>query len=74
MSNHTSDSSTPKNITVQCPTCKKPVSWGPQSPARPFCSDRCRLIDLGEWANEEKAIPGEELPKAVSPDADKEDW
>ncbi|MCL5049051.1 DNA gyrase inhibitor YacG [Aliidiomarina maris] len=50
------------NIVVRCPTCEKPVPWGPESASRPFCSDRCRLIDLGEWANEEKVIPGEELP------------
>ena len=62
-----------KNIVVRCPTCEKPVEWGPQSAFRPFCSERCRLIDLGEWANEEKVIAGEELPTAVNPDADKED-
>ena len=43
--------------TVNCPTCNKPVSWGEQSPYRPFCSIRCQLIDLGEWAAEEKRIP-----------------
>ncbi|RUO66050.1 hypothetical protein SAMN06297229_0475 [Pseudidiomarina planktonica] len=48
---------------VQCPTCQKNVEWGPQSEFRPFCSDRCRLIDLGEWANEEKQIPGEPAPQ-----------
>ncbi|AWL12912.1 DNA gyrase inhibitor YacG [Saliniradius amylolyticus] len=44
---------------VTCPTCQKQVEWGPQSPNRPFCSKRCQLIDLGEWANEEKTIPVE---------------
>ena len=37
---------------VKCPTCQTAVIWGPQSAFRPFCSDRCRLIDLGEWASE----------------------
>ncbi|TWH76318.1 hypothetical protein LX59_01241 [Azomonas agilis] len=46
---------------VQCPTCGTSVEWGPQSPARPFCSDRCRLIDLGAWAAEHHAIPGDSL-------------
>ena len=32
--------------TVECPTCRAPVEWGPQSPNRPFCSERCKLIDL----------------------------
>lgn len=45
--------------TVACPTCDKPVEWGKQSPSRPFCSERCKLIDLGAWAAEEHAIPGE---------------
>jgi len=49
------------SITVACPTCGKPVAWGPQSPARPFCSERCKLIDLGAWAAEEHSIPGDPL-------------
>ena len=44
---------------VQCPTCRKPVEWSEKSPFRPFCSKRCQLIDLGEWANEEKRIPAQ---------------
>ena len=47
---------------VTCPTCGKPVPWSPESTFRPFCSKRCQLIDLGEWVNEEKAIPGESEP------------
>ena len=42
---------------VKCPTCHRPVEWAPQSPYRPFCSDRCRLIDLGAWLSEQHAIP-----------------
>ncbi len=42
---------------VQCPNCKKPVTWSKESPYRPFCSERCRIIDLGAWANESYAIP-----------------
>ncbi|MFP5894435.1 DNA gyrase inhibitor YacG [Salmonella sp. 741265058_CST] len=41
---------------VNCPTCGKPVVWGEISPFRPFCSKRCQLIYLGEWAAEEKRI------------------
>ena len=37
---------------VKCPTCQNEVEWGPQSPFRPFCSERCKLHDLGAWANE----------------------
>ncbi|MBG6245836.1 DNA gyrase inhibitor YacG [Candidatus Symbiopectobacterium sp. 'North America'] len=42
------------------PTCKRSVEWGENSPYRPFCSKRCQLIDLGEWADEEKRIPNNE--------------
>lgn len=46
-------------VLVKCPTCGAEVQWGPQSKFRPFCSKRCQLIDLGEWAEEEKAIPSD---------------
>ncbi|AHK19910.1 DNA gyrase inhibitor [Yersinia similis] len=45
-----------EQIQVNCPTCGKVVIWGEQSPFRPFCCKRCQLIDLGEWADEEKRI------------------
>jgi len=41
--------------TVRCPICKKPVSL--DDPNVPFCSDRCRVIDLGNWAMEKYVIP-----------------
>ncbi len=44
---------------VKCPTCQRPVAWSPESPYRPFCSDRCRLIDLGAWLTEQHKIPDE---------------
>ncbi|POU01042.1 DNA gyrase inhibitor YacG [Escherichia sp. ESNIH1] len=44
---------------VNCPTCGRNVVWNETSPFRPFCSKRCQLIDLGEWAAEEKRIPSE---------------
>jgi hypothetical protein len=46
---------------VACPTCQRPVEWSPESPFRPFCSERCKLIDLGAWVSEQRAIPGEEI-------------
>lgn len=45
---------------VECPTCGAPVVWEAQSKFRPFCSHRCRLIDLGAWAAEEHRIPVED--------------
>lgn len=44
--------------TVNCPTCEKEVIWSPENKYRPFCSQRCRLIDLGEWASENRSIAG----------------
>lgn len=50
------------NKTVKCPNCQTPVEWNKDSLFRPFCSKRCRLIDLGDWASEKHAIAGEETP------------
>jgi hypothetical protein len=44
---------------VKCPTCRRDVEWVPSSQFRPFCSDRCRLIDLGAWFSEQHKIPDE---------------
>ena len=54
-----------KPMTVDCPTCGTALEWKPTNPFRPFCSDRCKLIDLGAWASTEHKIP-------VSPDAEDE--
>ena len=45
---------------VACPTCGKDVAWRPESKWRPFCSERCKMIDLGEWATEKYKVPVEE--------------
>lgn len=46
---------------VTCPTCRKPVAWIAAETFKPFCSERCKLIDLGDWATEAHKIPGEPL-------------
>jgi endogenous inhibitor of DNA gyrase (YacG/DUF329 family) len=43
-------------LIVNCPTCSAPVSWDAEHRWRPFCSERCRLIDLGAWADESHRI------------------
>lgn len=43
-------------MTRSCPTCGRPAPWD-DNPDRPFCSERCRLIDLGHWASEDYAVP-----------------
>lgn len=55
--------------TVECPTCGRRVEWAPASRWRPFCSERCKLVDLGAWATERYAVPGEPpLDGAGDPD------
>jgi uncharacterized protein len=51
---------------VPCPLCKKPSLFSPENEYRPFCSKRCRLTDLGAWANEEYAIPTAQSPNGQS--------
>ena len=47
------------DVIVKCPTCDNAVAWVASSRFRPFCSDRCRLIDLGEWADGNRYIPSD---------------
>jgi endogenous inhibitor of DNA gyrase (YacG/DUF329 family) len=49
---------TMKDKKIKCPICKKDAVWE-GNPFRPFCSDRCRLMDLGKWASEEYRITGQ---------------
>ena len=49
----------PRRITVNCPTCQGPSLFSPENRWRPFCSERCRMIDLGAWANDEYVVPGQ---------------
>lgn len=44
---------------VACPTCKREIEWSDAFPWRPFCSERCKMVDLGAWFSEQHAIPGE---------------
>jgi endogenous inhibitor of DNA gyrase (YacG/DUF329 family) len=55
---------------IHCPTCGKEIIWSEENPWRPFCSERCRLIDLGAWATETHRIPGE---KEIKSDSDAEE-
>ncbi|UNU73198.1 DNA gyrase inhibitor YacG [Moraxella nasovis] len=47
--------------TYPCPTCKRPATWT-DNPNKPFCSERCKLIDLGSWAAEEYKIAAADTP------------
>ncbi len=55
---------------VKCPYCGKLTEYSTENKFRPFCSERCQLIDLGEWASNKYAIPVEDSQK---PEDDKED-
>lgn len=46
---------------ISCPICNKQNTWNRENAFRPFCSDRCKLIDLGEWASENRRIPSDLL-------------
>jgi len=56
---------------VNCPRCGAQVAWSPDNPYRPFCSERCKLIDLGDWAMERYRVPVEGDKDA--PDAEEQD-
>ena len=54
---------------MKCPTCGKPVNWK-DNPVRPFCSERCQLVDLGKWVEGEYRVPGEPVPQEQRTDDD----
>jgi endogenous inhibitor of DNA gyrase (YacG/DUF329 family) len=47
---------------MKCPNCGKEAEWK-DNPFRPFCSERCKLIDLGRWVDEEYRVPGQPISK-----------
>ena len=57
---------------VNCPNCGRPVPWTEEQKYKPFCCERCKLIDLGEWAMEEKKIPGESVDPEIYFEGDKD--
>ncbi|UCD84363.1 MAG: DNA gyrase inhibitor YacG [Deltaproteobacteria bacterium] len=59
-------------LQIKCPVCNKLIPWK-RNPYRPFCSERCRLIDLGAWASEEYRIPGENMRDEKKPESEKKD-
>ena len=47
---------------VRCPNCGGDALWAPENPWRPFCSERCKQIDLGAWASEDFRMPADAPP------------
>lgn len=66
----------PNKPTARCPQCRQPSSLDASNRFRPFCSERCKLLDLGEWFAEKHSIPvvesddgvEDEAPRAQDPD------
>ena len=45
---------------VPCPRCGRPAAFLPSNRFRPFCSERCKMVDLGDWASERYRVPVED--------------
>jgi uncharacterized protein len=69
MSNHINEIMNTQ-LKIKCPTCGEKDTWRPENEFRPFCSSRCKLIDLGEWANESRKIPGDPVDPTSLSDED----
>ncbi|WP_119629693.1 DNA gyrase inhibitor YacG [Methylocaldum marinum] len=59
-------SSERSNKIVKCPRCRKPTAWSESNKFKPFCSEYCKLIDLGEWASASYVIAGEPTDPGLS--------
>jgi endogenous inhibitor of DNA gyrase (YacG/DUF329 family) len=57
-------------IKLNCPTCKKQITWSEKYSQRPFCSARCKQIDFGDWAMARHSIAGPQLcaPEMLTPE------
>jgi uncharacterized protein len=58
-----------KLFKIRCPRCGTLANWQ-GNPDRPFCSPRCRLIDLGHWADETYRVPAENADEVSHQDED----
>jgi hypothetical protein len=58
---------------VICPNCRKPAPWSEANRFRPFCSERCRLIDLGAWASEAYRMPAEDASGTSADESEDQD-
>lgn len=55
------DTPSPRPLRVSCPTCQQETIYSPDNRWRPFCSERCRMIDLGAWADESYVVEGKPI-------------
>jgi endogenous inhibitor of DNA gyrase (YacG/DUF329 family) len=61
-----------KQPIVNCPNCGKIIVWDTSNRYRPFCSERCKMIDLGQWASESYRIPDAETDMDTDADVEKQ--
>ena len=52
---------------VKCPQCGAPVTWTAESKWRPFCTERCKMLDFGAWASERYRVETSETPESADP-------
>jgi len=52
---------------MKCPTCKKAIDTAATNPFRPFCSARCKMVDLGRWVSGDYRVPTQERPTESPP-------
>jgi endogenous inhibitor of DNA gyrase (YacG/DUF329 family) len=58
---------------VKCPMCSVAVEWSPANPYRPFCSQRCKLADLGAWASGQYSVPSDIDEESLSPERNRDE-
>jgi len=54
--------------TVRCPVCREHIRYDTGNPYRPFCSERCRMVDLGQWLAEDYRVVGEPAAREKTDD------
>ena len=57
---------TDKPLLVACPACGAEKPWDARNKYRPFCSERCKLMDLGQWAAERYRVAGESITEEAA--------
>lgn len=58
---------------IKCPQCGHLTIYSAENPFRPFCSERCKTLDLGDWANEKFKIPVKEYNEDFEQNSDESD-
>ncbi len=57
---------------IPCPTCRRETEWSSDNAFRPFCSERCKMVDLGAWFTGDRAIP-DDAPSTLDGEPDASD-